>query len=76
VLERLLAEGMFDWVRDNPLHVGEAFVMNHASAMVNRLLMRVEKLEDDVSASPWVFLTFDIDLGLTAGSSSFRDERA
>jgi hypothetical protein len=51
VLERLLAEGTFDRVRDNPLHAGEAFAMNHASAMVNRLLMRVEKLEDDVSLS-------------------------
>jgi hypothetical protein len=51
VLERLLVEGTFDRVWDNPLHAGEAFAMNHASAMVNRLLMRVEKLEDDVSAS-------------------------
>jgi hypothetical protein len=58
MLERLLVEGTFDRVRDNPLHAGEAFAMNHASAMVNHLLMRVEKLEDDVSASPWVFPNF------------------
>jgi hypothetical protein len=76
VLERLLAEGTFDRVRDNPLHAGEAFAMNHASAMVNRILMRVEKLEDDVSANSRAFSTLDIDRGLIAGSRSLRRDCA
>ena len=49
VLERLLSEGTFDRRETSPLHAGEAFAMNHASAMVQRLLMRVKVIEADVS---------------------------
>ena len=48
VLERLLEEGTFD--REAPelrIH-SEEYVMAHASAMVNRLLMRIETLESQV----------------------------
>ena len=48
VLERLLAEGTFDRRDTTPLHAGEAFAMNHASAMAQRLLMRIEVVEADV----------------------------
>ena len=48
VLERLLAEGTFDRRDTTPLHAGEAFAMNHASAMTQRLLMRIEVIEADV----------------------------
>ena len=49
VLERLMAEGTFDRRDPNLLHTAEAFAMQHASAMVNRVLMRVEHLESEVS---------------------------
>ena len=49
VLERLLAEGTFNRREADPLHAGEAFVMNHALAMVQHLLMRIEVIEADVS---------------------------
>ena len=56
VLERLMAEGTFDRRDPNVLHTAEAFAMQHASAMVNRVLMRVEYLELEVStvAPPWI----------------------
>src|SRR5882762_4792043 len=49
VLERLIAEGTFDWVDPNTPDVREELAMNHSSAMVQRLLMRVENLESQVS---------------------------
>ena len=49
VLERLMAEGTFDRREPNVLHTAEAFAMQHASAMVNRVLMWVEHLESEVS---------------------------
>ena len=44
-----MSEGIFNRRETSPLHAGEAFAMNHASAMVQRLLMRVEVIEADVS---------------------------
>src|SRR5882762_7670557 len=49
VLERLIAKGMFDQVNPNTPDVHEELAMNHSSAMVQRLLMRVENLELQVS---------------------------
>ena len=49
VLERLMTEGTFDRRDPNVPHTAEAFAMQHASAMVNRVLMRVEHLESEVS---------------------------
>src|SRR5882762_2236798 len=49
VLERLIAKGTFDRVEPNTPDVREELAMNHASAMVQRLLMRVENLESQVS---------------------------
>jgi len=49
VLERLIAEGTFDQVDPNTPNVREELAMNHSSAMVQRLLMRVENLESQVS---------------------------
>src|SRR5882762_5787116 len=49
VLERLIAEGTFDRVDPNTPDVREELAMNHSSAMVQQLLMRVENLESQVS---------------------------
>ena len=49
VLERLMAEGTFDRRDPTVPHTAEEFAMQHASAMVNRVLMRVEHLESEVS---------------------------
>jgi len=51
VLERLIAEGMFDRVDPNTPDVHEELAMNHSSAMAQRLLMHVENLESQVC--PW-----------------------
>jgi hypothetical protein len=46
ILERLMVEGTFD--REDMLSA-DALAMQHSSAMCQRLLMRVERLEDQVS---------------------------
>ena len=40
-----------------PLQAGESFAMNHASAMVQRLLMRIERAEANVSGHTGFFLS-------------------
>ena len=50
VLERLLAEGTFDREEPNTPDAREEFAMAHSSAMVQRLLMRIEQLEGEVCA--------------------------
>ena len=49
VLERLLAEGIFDREEPNTPDARESFAMAHSSSMVQRLLMRIETLESEVS---------------------------
>jgi hypothetical protein len=49
VLERLLEEGTFDRQAPDAPNPSEALVMGHSSAMVQRLLMRIEHLEAKVS---------------------------
>lgn len=49
VLDRLMMEGIFDRREPNTPHAGEEFAMQHATSMVQRLLMRVERLEAEVS---------------------------
>jgi hypothetical protein len=51
VLERLMVEGTFDRRDPNTPHTAEEFAMNHASSMVNRVLMRIEHLESEVRMS-------------------------
>jgi hypothetical protein len=46
ILERLMVEGTFD--REDMLSA-DALAMQHSSAMCQHLLMRVERLEDQVS---------------------------
>ena len=48
VLGRLMAEGTFDHQDPNVPHSSEEFAMNHATAMIQRVLMRVEALEAEV----------------------------
>jgi hypothetical protein len=67
VLDRLMQEGTFDRRESSSLHAGEEFAMNQASAMVQRLLMRVEALEGDVSN--WNFLNGLPDVNPTTGRS-------
>jgi hypothetical protein len=49
VLERLITEGTFDRQDPDSLVTSEEFAMAHASAMTQRLLMRIEFLEGEVS---------------------------
>jgi len=49
VLEQLIMEGTFDQVDPNMPDVREELAMNHTSAMVQRLLMRIENVESQVS---------------------------
>src|SRR5882724_3404947 len=49
VLERLLEEGTFDREAPELRSHSEEYAMAHSSAMVNRLLMRIETLESQVS---------------------------
>ena len=49
VLERLMMEGTFDRRDPNAPHTAADFAMQHSSAMINRVLMRVEHLESEVS---------------------------
>jgi len=49
VLEWLIVEGTFDQVDPNTPDVREELAMNHTSVMVQRLLMRIENLESQVS---------------------------
>ena len=51
VLERLIIEGTFDWTDPNTPDVREELAMNHASLMVQWLLMQIENLESQVSWS-------------------------
>src|SRR5258705_4392496 len=48
VLERLLEEGTFDREAPELWSHSEEYAMAHSSAMVNRLLMRIETLESQV----------------------------
>src|SRR5258705_4706383 len=48
VLERLLEEGTFDREAPELRSHSEEYAMAHSSAMVNRLLMRIETLESQV----------------------------
>ena len=49
VLERLLEEGTFDREAPELRSHSEEYAMAHSSAMINRLLMRIETLESQVS---------------------------
>ena len=51
ILERLLADGIFDWEEPNTPDARESFAMAHSSLMVQRLLMRIETLESKVCDS-------------------------
>src|SRR5882762_5423287 len=48
VLEQLIVEGTFDQVDPNTPDVHEELAMNHASSMVQWLLMCIENLESQV----------------------------
>ena len=49
VLDRLIEEGTFDHQSPDTPNAREELAMSHAAAMVQRLLMRIECLEADVS---------------------------
>ena len=49
VLEHLLVEGTFDRHPPSPPDWSEELCMQHSAAMVQRLLMWIEVLENDVS---------------------------
>ena len=57
VLDHLIADGTFDCQEMTPLQVRESFAMNHTSAMVQRLLMHIERAKSDVSGRPDLFLS-------------------
>ena len=57
VLERLMEEGTFDRRDPNMPDVREELAMAHSSAMVQRLLMRIERIEREVSGCLYGFLT-------------------
>ena len=59
VLERLLEEGTFDREAPELRSHSEEYAMAHSSAMVNRLLMRIETLESQV-CNLFVFLSFPL----------------
>src|SRR5882762_8759035 len=48
VLDRLIVEGTFDRVAPDYSSFAEEMAMHHSSAMVQRLLMRIECLESEV----------------------------
>ena len=48
VFERLMEEGIFDCCDPNIPHSSEESAMHHLTAMVQRLLMRVERLKAEV----------------------------
>src|SRR5882762_5051116 len=48
VLDRLIAEGTFDRMAPDYSNFAEEMAMHHSSAMVQRVLMRVEYLESEV----------------------------
>jgi hypothetical protein len=50
VLNRLIEEGTFDRREPDVPVTMEEFAMAHSLAMVQRLLMRIESLESEVSA--------------------------
>ena len=50
VLERLLEEGIFDREDRGPRHLGEEASMAYSASLSQRLLMRIESLEAQVSA--------------------------
>ena len=51
VLERLIVKGTYDQQAPDTPNVQEEIAMNHSSAMVQRLLMRIEGLEAEVCCS-------------------------
>jgi hypothetical protein len=60
VLDRLIEEGTFDCHGVTTLNASEEVAMQHSSAMVQRLLMRVECLESTVRSSYlWLVLADD-----------------
>ena len=48
VLEQLIVEGTFDHVAPDSPNIPEEMAMHHSSAMVERLLMRIECLKSKV----------------------------
>ena len=54
VLECLMEEGTFDHRDPDVPDAREELAMAHSSAMAQRLLMRVERIEREVSISPLV----------------------
>lgn len=75
-LECLMEEGIFDRHDPNVPHLGEEFAMHHSSAMVQRLLMRVERLEAEASSAfddDDVLLLTD-DLGVACQRSAEGDD--
>ena len=48
MLDRLIAEGTFNHVAPNYSSFAKEMAMHHSSAMVQRVLMRVECLESEV----------------------------
>ena len=54
VLEHLMEDGMFDHHDPNVPDIREELAMAHSSAMVQRLLMRIERIEKEVSGGSLV----------------------
>jgi len=64
VLERLMEEGVFDREDQGPRHPGEAAFMGYSASLSQRLLMRIESLEDQVS-------TADLSIPLASADTTF-----
>jgi len=64
VLERLMEEGVFDREDQGPRHPGEAAFMGYSASLSQRLLMRIESLEDQVS-------TADLSIPLASADMTF-----
>ena len=60
LLEQLLEEGTFDQVEPNVPNVVEKFCMAHSAAIGQRLLVRIEGLEQRVRLPPVLFHLFDL----------------
>ena len=57
ILERLMIEGIFDREELGLWNDAKEYALHHATAMCQRLLVRMEELEGVVSVSDWFVLS-------------------
>ena len=67
VLERLMEEGTFDRRDPDVPDAREELAMAHSSVMVQRLLMRIERIEREVGVARWFLAWSDLSPYVLAG---------